>query len=125
MATGTLIAESIRVGATLAAVPLVVEKIERVAPTNLSAHQRAAGFPERWTLLHFAIADTDATRLADALAAALDEGGWYVDFHSDAESFVVFAGRVCRYARGDDAGRAEAEAVARERGVPDAQIDWP
>ena len=55
----------------------------------------------------------------------MDEPGWYVDFHTAAETFVVFAGRIFRYATGDADGRAEAEAHARARGVPDAQIDWP
>jgi hypothetical protein len=55
----------------------------------------------------------------------LEDGGWYVDFHSPEETFVVFAGRVCRYRRGDERGRAEAEAYARARGVPQAQLDWP
>ena len=125
MATGTLIAESLRVGATLGDVPFLVREVERVAPTNLSDAQRAAGFPEHWTLLRFEVDDGQAQRLADACAEVLDDLGWYVDFHTEHESFVVFADRVCRYRRGDEAGRAEAEAVARERGVPDAQIDWP
>ena len=51
--------------------------------------------------------------------------GWYVDLHTADESFVVFASRVFRYARGDAAGRAAAESHARANGVPDAQIDWP
>jgi hypothetical protein len=124
LATGTLIAESLRVGASLD-VPLAVRAVERVAPTNLSERQRAAGLPERWTLLHFEVDDAEAERLADALAPALDDVGWYVDFHTAEESFVVFAGRVCRYARDDTEGRAAAEAAARERDVPDEQIDWP
>jgi hypothetical protein len=56
---------------------------------------------------------------------ALAEPGWYADLHTDRESFVVFSGRVFRYPRGDAAGRAEAEAHARDRGVPEAQLDWP
>ena len=54
-----------------------------------------------------------------------DEPGWYADLHTAERSFVVFCGRVVGYARDDAAGRAAAEAFARDRGVPDAQIDWP
>ena len=124
MATGTLIAESLRPGTTLDGVPLTVHAIERVEPDNISDEQRAAGIPPRWTLLHFEVAEAEAPALADALAAIVDEPGWYVDFHTAAETFVVFAARAFRYATGDANGRAEAEAHARACGVPDAQIDW-
>ena len=125
MATGTLIAESLRPGTTLDAVPLYVRAIERVEPGNISEEQRAAGIPPRWTLLYFEVADDAAPALADAFAPILDEPGWYVDFHTAEETFVVFAGAVFRYATGDADGRAQAEAHARAQGVPDAQIDWP
>ena len=124
MATGTLIGESLRPGKTLDGVPLTVHRIERVEPDNISAEQLASGIPPRWTLLFFEVADDAAPALADALAAILDEPGWYVDFHTADESFVVFREAVFRYATGDVDGRAAAEAHARAHGVPDAQIDW-
>ena len=124
MARGTLIAESLRVGAALAGPPLTVSEVRRV-DAELSAEQRAAGLAERWTLIAFEVADERAAELADALAAVLDEPGWYADLHTDARSFVVFAGRVFAYDRGDAAGRAAAEAHGRARGVPEAQLDWP
>ena len=61
-------------------------------------------------------------RLTRALVA---DGLWYVDFRSDTEVFVAFAGRVFRYARGDQVGRAEAQAHGRSAGVPNSQLDWP
>jgi hypothetical protein len=70
------------------------------------------------------IDDHDAPALASALADVLDDSGWYVDFRSADETFVV-AGRVFRYRRRDKRRRAEAEAYARARGVPQAQLDWP
>jgi hypothetical protein len=124
MASGVLIAESLRSDATID-VPISVGKIERQTPTSISAQQRAAGIPPVWTLLHFEVADDEAGRLADALAAALHDIGWYADLHTAADSFVVFSGRVFRYARGDADGRARAEAHARGAGVPEAQLDWP
>lgn len=124
VASGTLICESLRVGAVLDAVVLTVSAIERMAG-DLSAEQREAGLSERWTLVRFEVDDQHADRLADALAEALDVRGWYADLHTEHESFVVFAGRVFRYRSDDAAARAQAEAYARARGVPDAQLDWP
>ena len=125
MATGTLIGESLVVDGTLAGLDVTLRGIERVEPTNISAEQRAAGIPPRWTLLRFDVADDKAPAFAEALAGVLDEPGWYADLHTVDESFVVFSGRVFRYPIGDGDGRAAAEAHAREHGVPEPQIDWP
>jgi hypothetical protein len=125
MASGTIIGESIRFGAALDGISLTVPQIRRGGPERLSPEQQAAGMPSRWTLIEFQIDDHDAPQLASALADVLDDKGWYVDFRSRDETFVVFAGRVFRYRRGDEGGRAEAEAHARRCGVPDAQLDWP
>jgi hypothetical protein len=125
MASGTIIGESIRFGAALDGIPLTVRRIRRGGPEQLSPQQEAAGMPSRWTLIEFEVEDHDALALASALADVLEDSGWYVDFHSSGEKFVVFAGRVFRYHRGDELGRAEAEAYARARGVPQAQLDWP
>jgi hypothetical protein len=122
---GTLVCESLRIGSTLDGVPIAVERVERVAPTDLSAAQLEQGIPERWTLLRFTVADADAQRLADALAEILDGFGWYADFGSEDETIVVFSGRVFRYARGDRDERAVAEEHGRAHGVPDDQLDWP
>jgi hypothetical protein len=119
--SGTLIAESLRVGASLANLPLRVVKISREDAGDVTAGQ-----PATWTFLAFELPDAHAGVLADALSAALEStGGWYCDFRSADETFVVFAGRVFRYTRGDTAARAGAEAHARSVGVPEAQLDWP
>jgi hypothetical protein len=125
VATGTLVGESLAVGAALHGLELVLRGIERVEPAGLSDGQRAAGIPDRWTLLRFDVADAKAPAFAEALAGVLDEPGWYADLHTVDESFVVFSGRVFRYPTGDREGRAAAEAHAREHGVPEPQIDWP
>jgi hypothetical protein len=121
MITGVLIAESLRVGATLEGVPLTARKLWRIAIEDPMVEQ-----PSAWTLIQFEAAEADGPRLAAALAAVLDDApGWYADFHSPTEKFVVFPGRVFRYPRGDRAARAEAEEHARSLGIPDAQLDWP
>ena len=120
-AVGGLIAESLRVGGVLEGVPLTVTKIWRADVGDVEAGQ-----PRTWTFLDFAAADQDVERLAGALESALERRcGWYCDFRTDTETFVIFAGRSFRYPRGDGSGRARAADYARSMGVPEAQLDWP
>lgn len=117
--TGTLLAESLRVGAVLG-VPLTVRRIRRI-----NAGDPSAGQPMTWTFIEFEVPDAIAGPFADRLGTSLSPGPWYCDLRGDGEVVVVFAGRVFRYARGDRRARSEAEAHARAVGVPEAQIDWP
>jgi hypothetical protein len=118
---GTLIAESLRVGSVLEGVRFIVTRVSRADVGDVEAGQ-----PRTWTFLDFEVPDEDADRLALGLERALESrGGWYCDFRSDTETFVVFAGRTFRYTRGDASGRAEVAGYARSVGVPEAQLDWP
>jgi len=119
MFEGTLLAESLRTGSTLDGLNLTVRKIARYAPAGTTDDQ-----PPIWTSIDFEIADGDADALADALAAVLDEPGWYVNFQSPDVAFVVFRDKVFRYPRGDPDGRAAAQAHGRAHGVPEPQLDW-
>ncbi len=119
--TGTLIAESLRVGGTLDGIALHDMRISRADVGDVEAGQ-----PRTWTFLEFEVSDDETQRLAEALQEALDAvGGWYCDFRSADETFVVFCGRIFRYPRGDTTRRAEAEEYGRSVGVPEAQLDWP
>ncbi len=119
--SGALIAESLKVGAVLEAVPLMVQRIYRADAGDVSVGQ-----PLTWTFVEFEARFEAAEALAGALSEALDPSlGWYCDFRSRDETFVVFAGRIFRYPRGDRTGRAEAEEHGRSVGVPEAQLDWP
>ncbi|MFG1920084.1 hypothetical protein [Micromonospora sp. NPDC048898] len=119
MLRGLLISESLRTGGELT-VPLEVVKIWRVDTASATAAQ-----PSTWTLVEFTASDAEVERLATALSDCLSPtGGWYADFRTDAEKFVVFAGRVFRYPLGDPAGQAEAKAYGRSVGVPEPQLDW-
>ena len=117
--TGNLLAESLRKGPILEAVPLRVRRIWRI-----DAGDPSAGQPVTWTFIDFEVTAANAEVFAEALSVVLEPGPWYCDFRSDQETFVVFAGRVFRYARVDRHAREEAEAYARSVGVPEPQIDW-
>ena len=119
MLEGTLIAESLRVGATLADLNLIVRKISRYRAGGTTPDQ-----PDIWTTLDFEADDSDAGTLAEAFAEVLDRPGWYVNFQSPVESFVVFPGKIFRYPRGDAPGRAAAQAHGRQLAIPEAQLDW-
>lgn len=120
MLTGVLIAESLRVGGVLSGVPLQVTKVWRIEADSATADQ-----PRQWTLMDFQAAEVDASRLAEILAGCLKPtGGWYVNYNTTAEAFVIFADRIFRYPRGDEASRARVEEYARSIGVPSPQLDW-
>ena len=117
---GTLIAESLRTGTNLENMKLTVRKISR-----FQAQGAAGGQPGIWTTLDFEAGEAQAEDLAQTFGGALDQPGWYVDFRSPTETFVVFPGRTFRYPRGDKAGRAEAQVHGRQLAIPEAQLDWP
>ena len=118
--SGILIAESLLKGNPFEGVTLQVSKVSRGDVGDPSAGQ-----PLTWTFIEFIIEDQAVADLVDALSRSLDPtGGWYCDFRTGEETFVVFAGRTFQYARGDVRGRSEAEAYGRSVGVPEAQLDW-
>jgi len=119
MIEGVLIAESLKVGAELSGVPLTMDSVLRVAATDATEDQ-----PKAWTLINFQADQVEAAQLAERFAAILDAPGWYVDFHTDSDVYVVFPGKVFHYSRGDRVGREQATRYARTVGVPDSQLDW-
>ena len=119
MATGVLITESLRIGAELSDAQLSVSRIRKVAVSQAAPEQ-----PSVWTLIDFSIPDSIADRLAGLLVEALEPGPWYVDFHTDSESFIVFPGKAFRYLRGDERGRKAAVNHGVKLNIPAAQLDW-
>jgi hypothetical protein len=118
MLRGAIVAESLRIGATVEGLRLIVHKLERV-------EAGLGGQPRAWTILWFEAEEEQGHRLAQALSASLQgHGGWYADFHSESEVTVVFADRVFRYRRGDSRERTRVTAYARSVGVPEPQLDW-
>jgi hypothetical protein len=122
MVKGTLLAESLKIGAELDVPGLTLTRVSR---RDVSASVSAAQ-PPVWTFLEFEAGDDVAGPLADSLAGALlADGGWYADFEAGPDHVVVFAGKVFRYRRGDQRGRGEAMDYGRAMGVPEHQLDWP
>jgi hypothetical protein len=121
MLSGTLLAESIRVGAVLSVDGLGVTKIFRQ-----DVPDEPPGMPATWTFIEFEAEDDRADELAAKLAEVLiAEGGWYANFSvGDEQVVVVFAGKVFRYRKGDEAGRAEATRYGLSVGCPADQLDW-
>jgi hypothetical protein len=119
MYEGTLIMESLRVETTLD-VSITCRRISRIKPAGTTQDQAPI-----WTLIDFEVADDNVEPLAQALSDALDQPGWYADFRSDTESWVIFPGRTFTYHRGDSIGRAEAADYGRRLNIPEPQLDWP
>ena len=82
---GTLIVESLRVGSTLLALDLTVHEIRRFATSGVPKYQ-----PSVWTVLEFEAPDELADSLASTLATSLDEPGWYANFSTVTETFVIY-----------------------------------
>jgi hypothetical protein len=122
MVEGTLLAESLKIGAELSVAGL---RLMRVSRRDVSASVSATQ-PPVWTFLEFEADDVMAGPLAEALARSLlAEGGWYADFRAADDHVIVFAGKIFRYQRGDQDGRAEAMDYGRAMRVPEHQLDWP
>jgi hypothetical protein len=118
--TGTLLAESIRVDSELSIDGLIVSKILRK-----DFPDEPPGMPTTWTFIEFQAEDERADELAQKLAAVLiAEGGWFADFGVGGDHVVIFAGKVFRFRKGDEAGRAEATEYGLSVGCPADQLDW-
>jgi hypothetical protein len=121
MLRGRIIAESLRVGAELTVPDLRLANLGRHDVSDSTVPSQ----PSIWTFVDVEAPDDRADELARALSEALrPEDGWYADFVVGDEHVVVFSGRIFRYSRPDETGRAEAVAYGRRMGTPQHQLDW-
>jgi hypothetical protein len=121
MINGTVIGDSLRIGAELRPEGWSVTRVYRMDVSGDPSEELKA-----WTVIDF---EADSDEVADALgrgfAASLEAaGGWYADFRVGEDHVVVFAGKQFRYSRGDASRRHEAVAYGRSVGVPEHQLDW-
>lgn len=114
-----MLAESLRPGARLEGLPLTLTRVERSRSADARPDQ-----PPVVTGIEFEFPDSEVVRVADALAAALDEHGWWADLQANGETFIVFTNRVFRFPTGDKAASAEARDYGLSVGVPASQLDW-
>jgi hypothetical protein len=119
--TGYVIGESLRSDAVFRPRGLRLRGIRRM---DVSA-SATDGQPSLWTFVEWEADADDVADVTDALASTLEpSNGWYADFTAGDERVVVFAGKVFRYRRGDEASRAEVIAYGRSVGTPEHQLDW-
>jgi hypothetical protein len=116
---GAILAESLKPGTGFDGHGMRITRCARYEVTGAADYQ-----PPIWTVIEFEAPATSDGALAGELADSLLSPGWYANWNSDAEATVVFPGRIFRYHRGDQAGRAEAQAHGRSVGVPEPQLDW-
>ncbi len=96
----------------------------QITRTEMWDVQGAAAFqPSTWTAMWFTGDECRAGAVAEKLSQALHTD-WYCNIATEHHSFVVFGGRVFKYPRGDERGRAEAQAYGRSLGLPEKQLDW-
>jgi hypothetical protein len=117
---GSIVMESLRVGARLDRPNFTVREIYRFRPVEI-----APGQADTWTVLQFEAEEDSAADLAESFAQVLSDTSWYADFRSPTETFVVFADRIFRYPRGSKTGREEARTYARTVGIAEPHLDWP
>jgi hypothetical protein len=116
---GAIVSESLLPGTKLPGHGLMITSLARYEVGTAAPWQ-----PPVWTLIEFVGPDDQSEELAAGLSSTLATPGWYANFYSESESFVIFAGRVFRYARGNLHARQEVEAYGRAHGVPEPQLDW-
>lgn len=116
---GAILAESLTPGTGFDGHGMQVLRCARYEVTGAADYQ-----PPVWTLIEFEAPASSSDALASELADSLLSPGWYANWNSDAETTVVFPGKVFRYLRGDRAGREEAQEHGRTVGVPEPQLDW-
>jgi hypothetical protein len=118
MVNGAVIMESLRPGVVFDESQICLRRLSRLEVSNATPQQ-----PDVWTLVEFS-SPLEPGALASLFAAALTGPGWYVNFDTDDQTFVVFPGRVFYYQHGDEKRRDGVMAYARTVGVPDSQLDW-
>lgn len=107
MIRGAVIAESLKAGTTISELEMRILRLARFEVPGAVEYQ-----PSTWTMVEFEAPDAVSEPLAKTLADSLVAPGWCADWKTDQEITIVFPGKVLRYRRGDDEGRAAAQNVS-------------
>lgn len=116
---GAIICESLKPGTVLEVEGMVVTRWSRYAVEARAEYQ-----PAVWTLIEFEAPEAVSDRLAQEVADALLEPGWYANWNSETQAVIVFPHTIFRYAHGDLEARSRAKEHGRRCGVPEPQLDW-
>ncbi|OGC89069.1 hypothetical protein A3D70_01605 [Candidatus Adlerbacteria bacterium RIFCSPHIGHO2_02_FULL_54_18] len=117
MFTGTLIKESLDKEDLWDSLPLTDFETEMLK-------EHAPDQPSVWHLAQLNIEDVDIKKISKELSKSLKQGTWYVDFSDRATVYIVFAGKIFKYPKGDLEKRKEAQAYGRSLGIPERQLNW-
>ena len=117
--TGAIVCESLKPGTVLEDYGLHIRRWSRYDVDDVPSYQSPV-----WTLIEFDAPAEVADALAQRVASALLEPGWYANWSTEDEMTVVYADRVFRYRRGDRGGLEAAKDHGRRLGVPEPQLDW-
>jgi hypothetical protein len=80
-----------------------------------------------WTFLTVAVPGDMAQAIAEELSGSIDgahAGSWYADFKNATHHYVIFRERVFFIDRSSSSQYEEANAYARQIGIPESQIDF-
>ena len=96
----------------------------QVMSTNLLRIDNIVPPQPRWWTEVFFEADADGADLILQRFSEQLRPSWYIHCWTDSHTFVAFAGKVFKYARGDQAARDKVIEYGLSVGVPRHQLDW-
>lgn len=79
--------------------------------------------PKWWTEVRFEAEAEHADEIAKSFSAALKPAAWYLHYWTDSHVFIVFPGKIFKYAKGSKSHTEEAVAYGLSIGVPRHQLE--
>ena len=101
----------------------ILEKLTITKSETWDVRNAAPDQPSIWTALSFEVEESRMAEIEEELSRAL-KPKWFVDCSTETQKYVIFSGKVFKYARGDQEQRALAQDFGRKLGIPESQLDW-